>query len=131
MEEKFQEAHDTFSRTVEIQPDYLEAWQGLAQACVNLKRPKEAINAAETALKIDANAFNFVLLGEILETSGDIANALKHYKEASLLSSDNPDLLFKIGCLHFQQDEFALLQDLSAGVGHGDRRNIARSQHQR
>ena len=106
-EQKFEDACKTLTEAIQIQPSYLEAWQGLSQAFVKTDRPKEAIMAAEYALKIDgSDSFNLFLLGQALEASGDSTAALKHYTEASLLSPDEADSLFHIGRIYLQQDQY-------------------------
>ncbi len=79
MELKIEEALESYNKSIEIKPDYQDAWYNKGVALADLGRHEEAIKALDKAIEIKPD---YHLIHEALANKGYAIAALGRHKEA-------------------------------------------------
>ena len=79
--ERLEDAIEMYTRAVNIEPDYCEAWNNLGNTLSDLERVEEALDAYRRALTASPDyADAHYNLAETLAWLGDVANARAHWR---------------------------------------------------
>ena len=93
-QDRHQEAIELFSRTLQIEPTYLEAYDGLIGQEIVLGRRADAAVVLTKALEIEPSAIRYRLrLGQILLEQKETERALAQFSLALETDSSNADAL--------------------------------------
>ncbi len=85
------EAEEPLRRVVELAPQHADGYAALAEVCVRLgKAPEEALQLAQTAVKLESTAPNFYVLAAACERAGNWAEAESALTRAIKLDPANP-----------------------------------------
>jgi len=82
-EKRPQEALNFYEKAIQSQPDYFKPHVQSGIALVSLGRKREAESYFIRSNELLPNAPSYFYLGEIFESRGDIANAMKNYQSAA------------------------------------------------
>ena len=104
----FSEAYPYVKRLIQKYPNRPDGWINMAIVEIGLGRLKDAMNYLNMAEKIiDCPKFRIYLhKGIILSKMGKLEEALKYYKKAELLDSNNPSLIFNIALLYDKKGDY-------------------------
>jgi tetratricopeptide (TPR) repeat protein len=88
------QAAKLFERAIEIEPTYVQAYEGLIEACEQSGKPVETGSAITRLLEIKPDLVRYRLtLAKILVNQGDIQRALAQYSLALDTDPKNADAL--------------------------------------
>lgn len=111
--ERYEEARNHFSKTVEYRPDYAEAWNNLGITWIAAKRDQDAIDSLTRALELDPEFFEArVNLGNAYRISKLSDRALKakaEYERAMKQNPNHPAPHFNMGILYLENKD--LMED--------------------
>ena len=89
--DQFDDAVRHYGRGIEIRPDHAAGFRKLGAALEKVDRTDDAVAAYRQALKLDMNLFEaHHSLANILQTRGDLAEAIRHYDEALRIKPNAP-----------------------------------------
>ena len=91
---KFAEALAAYDKSIQLNPNYADAYAGRASCLNGLNRYSEALAAIDRAIQLNAdNTYSWSIRGFALENLGRYGEALKSYDTAIQLRSDNRDAI--------------------------------------
>ncbi|MFT3730980.1 MAG: tetratricopeptide repeat protein [Hyphomicrobium sp.] len=100
-------AVELIRQSVDIQPDYHEAWLNLAIILGDLRYSKEAIEACEKCVALrPEKAEHHAVLGNLLRVAKKNAEAMTAYLTSLEIRPDNAVVLARLGQLHLASGEF-------------------------
>lgn len=98
---RFSEAIGAFREATRLDPGLLKAWENLGWAHRRMGQDDEAIRIWETVLKIEPESVDVINeIGAILADRRDWNRALGKYQESLRVSTDQPQILFRIARIH-------------------------------
>lgn len=107
----YEKSVQEYEKALALNPQVIEAYNGIGIAYVNLKRYSDAITAQQQALKINpdfAEAHAGLGLAYLMQNRNELA--LKHYKKAITLSNNKPnfeeEIHHKIGIILLNQENY-------------------------
>ena len=93
-EESYSSAIEHFRKAIDIEPTYIDAYEGLITACERAKNSTEMARAITQLLQIQPNSLSYRLkLAAYLELAGDAQRALAQYSLALQADPKNADAL--------------------------------------
>lgn len=95
---RFQEAIDSYSQKLSMDPSNVNSLYGRARAYEELNNYEAALEDFQQALKYDDRNVKVILsMGDVLYKQKKFDMALYYYQQAAGLDADNADAIFKVG----------------------------------
>jgi tetratricopeptide (TPR) repeat protein len=93
-QESYSPAIEHFRKAIDIEPTYIDAYDGLITAYERAKNPTEMARTITQLLQIQPNSLSYRLkLAAYLESAGDAQRALAQYSLALQIDTKNADAL--------------------------------------
>lgn len=121
-QKKWPETVDAYRKTLELDPDWPEAYGAIGEALFSLNRSEDSLPMLQKSEALDpGNATTHVLLGKIFQDAGKTPNAIAEFEWAQRLRPDDQDVVYHLLRLYRQSGDTAnasltvqRLKDLSA-----------------
>lgn len=104
--QKYSEAREVFQQVLEQEPEYLDAYMHLGNACVNMDELDEAIKAFTGALIVDKKSGEVLFsIANVYYLKDDNKNAIKYYVKAENAGYHRPDMYLIMGNIFYSEGD--------------------------
>ncbi len=96
-QKKWQDTIDAYRKTLELEPDWAEAYAAIGEALFSLNRSEESRTTLEKAVSLDAeNEISHALLGKLYQDSGNQDKAISEFETAHRLMPSDREVTYRL-----------------------------------
>lgn len=96
-QKKWQDTIDAYRKTLELEPDWAEAYAAIGEALFSLNRSEESMATLEKAASLDpANEVPHALLGRLYQDSGQQDKAIAELEKAHRLMPSDREVTYRL-----------------------------------
>ncbi len=96
-QKKWQDTIDAYRKTLELDPDWPEAYAAIGEALFSLNRSEESMTTLEKAASLDpANEVPHALLGKLYQDAGKQDQAISEFETAHRLMPNDREVVYRL-----------------------------------
>jgi tetratricopeptide (TPR) repeat protein len=96
-QKKWQDTIDAYRKTLELDPDWPEAYAAIGEALFSLNRSEESMTTLEKAASLDpTNEVPHALLGKLYQDSGKQDKAISEFETAHRLMPNDREVVYRL-----------------------------------